>query len=45
MSEVRRNMAVYGEIVRTAERFERDEMLEEMDQEYSSSLQKMGFFE
>ncbi len=45
MSDIRRNMAIYGEIVRTAESFEREEMLNEMEQKYSSSLQKMGVFE
>jgi tetratricopeptide (TPR) repeat protein len=45
MNDIRRNMAIYGEIVRTAESFEREEILEGLDQEYNSSLQKMGFFE
>jgi tetratricopeptide (TPR) repeat protein len=45
MKDIRRNMAIYGEIVRTAESFEREEILEGLDQEYNSSLQKMGFFE
>ncbi|WP_010664869.1 DUF2723 domain-containing protein [Marinilabilia salmonicolor] len=45
MNDIRRNMAIYGEIVRTAESFEREEILKGLDQKYNSSLQKMGFFE
>ncbi len=45
MTDVRRNMGIYGEIVRIAERYKRDEMLESLEQKYNSSLQKMGFFE
>jgi tetratricopeptide (TPR) repeat protein len=45
MSEIRRNMAIYGEIVRTAENFKREELLDRLQNEYDSSLQKSGFFE
>jgi tetratricopeptide (TPR) repeat protein len=45
MSEIRRNMAIYGEIVRTAENYKREELLEQLQNKYDSSLQKTGFFE
>ncbi len=44
-SDIRRNMAIYGEIVRTAENFEREELLDRLETKYDSSLQRMGFFE
>lgn len=45
MNEIRRNMAIYGEIVRTAETFERDDLIEGLSKQYDNSLQRMGFFE
>ena len=45
MSELRRTMAIYAEIVRTAENFDREDLLEKLKNEYETSLQKTGFFE
>jgi hypothetical protein len=45
MGDIRRNMAIYGEIMRTAKTYDRDELDKELNTKYDSSLQKMGFFE
>jgi tetratricopeptide (TPR) repeat protein len=45
MSEVRRNMAVYNEVIKVAQSFNRDELSDELEQTYNNSLRKMGFFE
>lgn len=45
MSEIRRNLAIYAEIIRVAETFDREELLEQLNNEYDSILQKAGFFE
>jgi tetratricopeptide (TPR) repeat protein len=44
-NDIRRNMAIYGEITRIAETFEREELLERLENEYDTTLQRMGFFE
>ncbi len=45
MSEVRRNMAVYNEVIKVANSFNREDLSEELEQTYNNSLKKMGFFE
>ncbi len=45
MGAVENNLRIYGQISITAESYEREEILEQMDQKYRSTLQRMGFFE
>ncbi|MFO8000820.1 MAG: DUF2723 domain-containing protein [Marinilabilia sp.] len=45
MSDLKRNMAIHREIERTAENYEREQLLDTLDQEYNANMQQMGFFE
>jgi len=45
MSDIRRDMAIHGEIERVAESFNRDTLLEKLKQDYNANMQKAGFFQ
>ena len=45
MSDIRRDMAIHREIERVAGNFDREELLEKLEQEYNANMQKAGFFQ
>lgn len=45
MSQIRTSMAIYSEVIKTAQNFERDELTQKLEESYNSSLRKMGIFE
>lgn len=45
MSDIRRGMAIHSEIERVAKNFERQELLNKLEQEYNVNMQKGGFFQ
>ncbi|MFW6389012.1 MAG: tetratricopeptide repeat protein, partial [Marinilabiliaceae bacterium] len=45
MSDIRRDMAIHREIENVAGSFDREELLEKLEQEYNADMQKGGFFQ
>ena len=45
MNEVQRNMAIYSEIIKSINNFNRKELMEEINIQYDEAFKRLGFFE